>query len=408
MRLTENRDMLAAMNWLAARPGVTKVVPGALSNQPHSNKPGSVKFVTRESTGSVKVRVFGSDGMRNVHVYCSSEAAQALEDALSGTKPKPAPEPKAAPPIPAETPRLTRTAKTQPVYPATPSPMKSAQPVAESEVRGRLVTITPEIALNWLERNTTNRPLRDVDVRKYARDMREGRWKAGGVVIKFSRENTIINGQHTLWAVVESGVTIQAYVLMGLDPDVVLVEDDHARRRLTDVVKIQHRGWTVTGHHAAVATMLRQSVAWHEGGSTVKPLATRQEEVTFLEQHRDAIEFAVSAFSRGDRRGIAVSAVMAPIARAYYTEDRERLRAFVHVVQTGLVTDVKENTAILLRNWLLASIGTLSAGMVSRIDTYRKTERALRAYLDNEQLKVLKAGLDELFLLPGEKKPKRR
>ncbi len=426
--------------------GVSKVVAGAYSETRHRQRPGEIKMIGRQTTssgevGSCTVRIYTTRGMQNMHVYTSQPdafesqlKARVVKHAPVNGNATPAPEPArpaqrqapnttmgqalasaglaAPPPVPSkpfEPQRIKRTKTGQPVYPATPAPMMPADPVMDTEVVGRLVEVTPDIACNWLERNTKNRRLRDTDVRKYAADMKAGRWKSGGNIIKFDVDGNIVNGQHVLWAVIESACTVPMYVLSGLDPSVVLVEDDHARRTLPDVIRIQHPGRAVGTKHAGIATILRVSMEWATGKSTHKWDEPRQEQIAFMERHWDAIQFASSVFG-SIRKGIAISSVMAVIARAYYSQDHDLLRRFAQVLQTGLVQETTENAAVLLRNQLLDMVGSSSATMMVKQAIYYKTERALHAFIDREHLRVLKTQQDpqELFPLPEEPKRRRR
>lgn len=401
--LNKDEALGEAVARLGKLAGVTKVVPGAYSAKRHRHAPGEARLVSRAGLAA-SVRVYASGGMQNVHVYADDL------DRLAALLAKGA----ADAPVAKVTRRATRNSG-QPVYPATPAPMKPADVVAGTPVSGTLVEVTPDVACNWLERNLKNRHLRDADVKKYASDMRAGRWLAGGAVIKFDTDGNIVNGQHVLWAVIESGVTVPVFVLSGLDPEVFLVEDDHARRSIMDVVRIAQPGRAFGTVHSGTASMLRQSIDWVQG-RLAKTAWTRQEQVAFIEEHHDAVQYAVSAFGGtghgqgggNTKRGILVAPVIAVVARAYYGQDREQVARFARVLTTGLVEDVRENTAVLLRNWLLAGVGTRTATMEIRKDTYLRAERALRGFLDGEHLKQLKPCAEEQFLLPGEKARKKK
>lgn len=81
---------------------------------------------------------------------------------------------------------------------------------------GEIVKITPVMATAWLERCEANRPLCDATVKLYARQMAAGTWPINGETIKFDEAGNLIDGQHRLWAIVESGVTIECFVVRGV------------------------------------------------------------------------------------------------------------------------------------------------------------------------------------------------
>ncbi|MGV3714357.1 hypothetical protein [Pseudolysinimonas sp.] len=100
-----------------------------------------------------------------------------------------------------------------------------------------IVEVTPDTAAKWLGQNIGNRNLRRQKVLQYARDMREGNWQLSGQAIQFDWDGRLIDGQHRLEAVIESGVTVQALVVKGLDPHAREVIDTGAKRSASDALK---------------------------------------------------------------------------------------------------------------------------------------------------------------------------
>jgi hypothetical protein len=79
-------------------------------------------------------------------------------------------------------------------------------------------TITPSAAKNLLEKNTGNFRKPDKQrVTHYANEMQLGRWVENGDTIKISCDDVLLDGQHRLLAVVQSGVPIKCIVVTGLD-----------------------------------------------------------------------------------------------------------------------------------------------------------------------------------------------
>lgn len=436
--INSDPDLRKAVERLRRTPGVTNVVCGSFSNASHSHKPGSIKVV-RKHPDHLDARVYTKRGMVNAYVY-TADTVKVETDLTAGRQlPSrvPTPTPPEQPVMYFESPSITvagafktavapanatpEPAAATPPPPAVKPPAPVAEPVTPvgeiltassvdgSGITGSLVTITPDIAFSWLTRNTRNRALRKGVVERYSRDMRAGRWRPGGGIIKFDTAGGILNGQHTLHAVVESMATIQAFVITGLDPNVAAVEDEHSPRKLTDTVRILNPGYAVQTVTAATATMMRRSqYMWLNKGAYTMPDATRQEEIEYLMKHRDAIDFAVSCFGLRVRQGIYVAHVMAVVARASYSADHHKLHRFGRVLQTGVVDDINENTACVLRNSvLLPSVG---GNLPAKIEIYRKVERALHAFLNDEVLKIIRpiAEGEELFLLPEEKEQRRR
>ncbi len=108
----------------------------------------------------------------------------------------------------------------------------------EPKPRLSFMQVTPEVAARWLERNTRNRNQRSRTVSRYARDMAAGRWHVDGSPIKFAPDGTLLDGQHRLAAVIESGATITTAVAFGIAPAAQDVMDTGPARRPGDQMAI--------------------------------------------------------------------------------------------------------------------------------------------------------------------------
>lgn len=102
-----------------------------------------------------------------------------------------------------------------------------------------IMEVGPELAAKWLTGNTHNRNLRPSVVAKYAADMRAGEWKLTGEPVQFGSDGSLLNGQHRLTAIVESGRTVQLMVVTGLDPEVQERLDQGVPRQFSDVLNLR-------------------------------------------------------------------------------------------------------------------------------------------------------------------------
>lgn len=92
------------------------------------------------------------------------------------------------------------------------------------------IKITPALAEAWLGRGRKNRTVSQIYVHLYANDMRNGEWGITGEPIKFDWDGAMIDGQHRLLAIIESGVSIVSDVRLGLDPAVFINMDTGQKR----------------------------------------------------------------------------------------------------------------------------------------------------------------------------------
>jgi hypothetical protein len=101
------------------------------------------------------------------------------------------------------------------------------------------VQVTPALARAWLANNHGNRFVRPRLVRHYAQQMKDSRWRLNGECIKFATDGHIVDGQHRLNAVVQSGATVEMEVRVGLDRDAALTVDTGATRSAADIMSMR-------------------------------------------------------------------------------------------------------------------------------------------------------------------------
>lgn len=102
------------------------------------------------------------------------------------------------------------------------------------EIRHELVTITPDMAREFLSHNTDNRHIRKAAIRTYAEDMENGRWFLTTDAIGFDKNGVLLNGQHRLLACIEAGVSFRSFVDYGLDASAFSAIDNGVSRSASD------------------------------------------------------------------------------------------------------------------------------------------------------------------------------
>jgi hypothetical protein len=224
--------------------------------------------------------------------------------------------------------------------------MDSEQPIAHVE------TITPEIAGEMLESGygVTNRSIMRAAVERYSRDMRDGKWFMTGEAIKFDRGGQLIDGQHRLYAVIQSGVTIETLVIRGVDQHAFAFMDS-GQKRTTGQYLAMH-GYTNSNSIAAAANALH---VYRNVGSFKKYPGH------YNPRKEDVLEMVVSQpeIERGSRIGTTASmrtlaatpATMAALYVLFSEVDAEDAEVFFNLLDSG--AGLEEGDAILvLRNQL--------------------------------------------------------
>lgn len=155
----------------------------------------------------------------------------------------------------------------------------------------KIETITPAKAEKWLKTNLRNRPLSKTRVKYYADAMRDGKWVLNAESVKFSSNGEVIDGQHRLHAVVESGVTIRSYVARGLEYTTFDTIDDVRPRQNSD--RLSQQGEKNTTCLSSAITLLW----WYKQTGVFRRVAPRPDQMkNLLEDNpglRDAVDEAV-------------------------------------------------------------------------------------------------------------------
>lgn len=114
-------------------------------------------------------------------------------------------------------------------------------------MKSKWVDVGPDLAAQWLERNVCNRPLRSATVAAYARQMTRGEWLPIPQGLAFDTAGNLLNGQHRLHAIVQSGATCRMMVTTGVPEKIagktvkpMDLMDTGAPRSVTDQLKVQH------------------------------------------------------------------------------------------------------------------------------------------------------------------------
>lgn len=105
--------------------------------------------------------------------------------------------------------------------------------------RADVITVTPALAQEWLDRNVHNRPIRKNKVADYARDMRSGRWALNGEAVKFAIDGVLLDGQHRLLAIVAADIHVPMLVVSGLANETQTTMDAGVKRTTGDALGLE-------------------------------------------------------------------------------------------------------------------------------------------------------------------------
>lgn len=262
--------------------------------------------------------------------------------------------------------------------------------------------ITPERAAKLLANNPNNRRVLKSRVADMAADMKAGRWRETHQGLALNCDGSLKDGQHRLAAVVASGCKQWFWVARGVDGHAMEVIDTHKSRSIADAMRIS--GHEVDKNDVACARAMMVNVR-HDSNFIAKGVRpTRLDVMAFLETHIEAIRFVTER--RGKMAKFSHANVSAPVARAWYTQDHDRLTEFLTSLRSGVVSRDEDLAVVTLSRYLSTRTGILSGGGSARVALYRKTCSALVAFLERRPITKLYEIAEEPFRIPDDFLPK--
>lgn len=220
-------------------------------------------------------------------------------------------------------------------------------------LRSGVEEIDPPTAAAWLETSRGNRRISQEHVNRLADDMRAGKYLTTHQGIAFDCDGHLIDGHHTLWAILLSGVTVQVMVTRNLRREAIRVIDTGKTRNLQDRLTMDFTWGQVS---RAEAACLRRMI---RGRSRTMRRSSAQEYQDWRDNH-EHVRFALM-ITDGLGRGLRLAAIRAVIARAHKAVPAEQLQKFCWTIK-------RDDT-------LLSSIR--GAG---DLDTYDSIEKALWSF----------------------------
>jgi hypothetical protein len=213
-----------------------------------------------------------------------------------------------------------------------PTARKAARPKAPapSPTRATVEDITPEMASEWLDSNVHNRPLRQRRVNDLVGIIERGEWLLNGDAIRFAEDGSLLDGQHRLWAVMESGATVPSVVIRGLPSETQETMDMGARRTLADAL-------TLRGETNAARLASTVNYWWrYENGYVRFPSQrpTIAQSMAVLEEH-PTLRDATQAVSNIYRTLGWVPSVAASCYYEFQSIDQDAAEEFFQRLRTG-------------------------------------------------------------------------
>lgn len=262
------------------------------------------------------------------------------------------------------------------------------QYIQTSSIETSIVLVTPEMAAEWLKKNTRNRNVSDRMVDSLSREIAEGRWQVTHQGIGFYADGTLADGQHRLEAVVRAGIPVYMTVTHGLIHEAVAAIDQHRMRRTTDVIRLSGKADWIGKDEVAILRIFISLLGGFGGIGRNNPIMSPMKVVEKASLVKDQLIFARHIGTGRTVKGVTNAPMCAAFALALGHENEARLIEFADVIKSGMASGEDDAAAIRLREWAMVD-NTILGGESQRRAFVRRAQRAIKAFCKREPIKKL-------------------
>lgn len=256
----------------------------------------------------------------------------------------------------------------------------------------RILNVGPDLAAAWLAKNANNRNEARGNKAKISRSMELDDFKFLGDPVRFDEDGNLLDGQHRLKSIVETGSELPLLVIKGFKPEAQLYMDQGKVRGAGDQIKLAGVAEKGGNNWAAIARLI---IRWDAGdvlGNLLVPGTA--EIIAFCNEHRDQMRRAESAANAQYRR----VGGRRPVAGAtfYFAEliDAQLAHKFFRQLATG--EDIRLGDPVFaLRDTLLKRKGTGGTKLNSNeeLSLFVRAWNAARAGIVLQRLQLPREGL---------------
>lgn len=244
----------------------------------------------------------------------------------------------------------------------------------------QVLTVTPDMAAQWLEKNSNNRNVRKAWVETLARAISNGEWELTYDPIRFNGDGTLIDGQHRLAAIALAGVPVESAVAFGMNRTTQLVIDSGTKRTVSDALKLRGEP-----NASTVASALNYLHMYEQNGSPARATATTKEALRLLEANpslRESVSrtHGVRAFRFPHGMAAALHYIFAAI-------DPEDADDFFTTLMQGTNLTPRDPIHLLRRR---LEDNALAAHKLQRATLWAYTVKAWNAWRNSEEMGVLR------------------
>jgi len=258
----------------------------------------------------------------------------------------------------------------------------------------QVMRVTPEMASEWLANNGKNRRFSKAHSDKIANSIKNGEWVLNGETICFDEGGRLLDGQHRLNAIADSGIPVQVSIVTGIsDPSAFETYDSTQKTRGADQIA-EMKGVENSRRVTAAARVI---LAWEKSKTVAEfhkwimctPFFSPHvlsDKAAEVEGEVSAVhEMFGSALLSKSRVGAGILGMLVILNRI----DPVNTQAFLTKVRTGVV-DQEKDPALVFRDRLLSGSGTTRNERRWRVAAMAMTVKAWNYHKRGGELKSIR------------------
>lgn len=273
----------------------------------------------------------------------------------------------------------------------------------------KTIVVDPKIAESWLKENTKNRRLSLAKIKEYADQMKKGNWSLNGATICFSIDGRLLDGQHRLNAVIQSGVAVAMSVVRGVeDENAFLTYDVGLKRNVSQEASL--RGIKSANNIAAIAKKLltyerTEDKARFSLRNTTKLSLAQRDILQYLEQNLEEIESMFEQIRRSlPYRNCGSGSSLVAALMICKRQNSNVTQSFIEGLITGCSLPLNSPIGLLRDKFM---DGSKKRNLNHETEVMALTIKAWNKYAAGKQMKTLRWVQDknnrEYFPTPGGK-----
>lgn len=229
----------------------------------------------------------------------------------------------------------------------------------------KTLTITPDVAIQILDNTKRQRSVNNQHVKWLSSQMRNGSWRVNGETIILTKDIDggvvspaceVLDGQHRLWACVESGVAFETFVVTNMSIDVFDTIDTGRARSSKNVLDIElHGSKTPNAVKSSASSAIRHILSFDAKtgryNTSHRKNLTNSDIKEFVRRDPSIMNIVEALYETG--KSVVPNSILAAVAYVVRGGYPNALEDFMIPVQTGVNID-QEEPAYVLREKVLS------------------------------------------------------